>query len=257
MIPEIGLIGGTDSSGGAGLQADIETCSSINCRSFPVISAITSQAHNQQFQITPVPRGGFSSQMDSLLLRTIDTIKIGMLPDADAVQGVHQFLQRTAPKKVILDPVQKTSSGYRLISYEGWDRMIDLLLPDIDLLTPNLQEAHYLLGIDPKKKIPPFELAKRCLDLGPKAVLIKGGHTTHPQICQDLLLGVNIQTTFFTHQKQEGGTHIRGTGCRLGTAIACYWAKKGNLVRSIELAQSFLQNYIQKQLPLSAKSFSN
>lgn len=257
MIPVIGLIGGTDSSGGAGLQADIETCKDINCRGYPVISAITSQCHNQRFKITPVPQAGFSSQLDFLLNRSIDTIKIGMLPDTDAVQAVHQFLQKLGPKKVILDPVQKTSSGYRLISSEGWDRMIDLLLPAVDLLTPNLLEAHYLLGINPQKKISPSELAQRCLDLGPNAVLIKGGHTTHPKICKDLLLGVNIKTTLFTHQKQEGGTHIRGTGCRLGTAIACYWAKKGNLVRSIELAQSFLQNYIQKQLPLSAKSFSN
>jgi hydroxymethylpyrimidine kinase/phosphomethylpyrimidine kinase len=248
MIQKIGLIGGTDSSGGAGLQADTETCKDINCRGYPVISAITSQCHNQRFQITPVPEAGFSSQLDSLLNRCIDTIKIGMLPDADAVQAVYHFLGKLGPKKVILDPVQKTSSGYRLISPEGWDKMIDLLLPSIDLVTPNLLEAHYLLGINPKQKIAPPELAKRCLDLGPKAVLIKGGHTTHPQICQDLLLEANLETTLFTHQKQEGGTQIRGTGCRLGTAIACNWAKEKNLVRSIELAQSYLQNYIQKEL---------
>jgi hydroxymethylpyrimidine/phosphomethylpyrimidine kinase len=248
MIPKVGLIGGTDSSGGAGLQADTKTCKDINCMGYPVISAITSQCHNQRFQIIPVPEAGFSSQLDSLLNRSLDTIKIGMLPDADAVQAVYHFLGKLVPKKVILDPVQKTSSGYRLISPEGWDRMIDLLLPTIDLVTPNLLEAHYLLGISPKKKIDPSELAKRCLDLGPKAVLIKGGHTTHPQICQDLLLGDNIETTLFTHQKQEGGTRIRGTGCRLGTAIACNWAKEKTLIQSIELAQSYLQNYIQQEL---------
>ena len=104
-----------------------------------------------------------------------------MLPDADTVQAVYQFLQKLGPKKVILDPVQKTSSGYRLISPEGWDRMIDLLLPAVDLLTPNLLEAHYLLGINPQKKISPSELANRSLDLGPKAVLIKEGTQPTPK----------------------------------------------------------------------------
>ena len=249
MPPHIGLIGGTDSSGGAGLQADLETCNDLACNSYPVISAITLQNTLSSIRSYPTPRLGIQSQLSSLGEVIMDAVKIGMIPDETVVHEVKLFLQRKKCKKIILDPVKKTSMGHSLISENGWHKLIHELLPEVDLVTPNVDEAYFLLGLNPLEKMTPENLACLCLELGPKAVLLKGGHSVDSFHCTDILCRKDKPTVYFKNKRIVGGSEVRGTGCRLASAIACKWAQGNQLNQAVSEAQSFLQNYIKKNRP--------
>lgn len=254
MTYTIGLIGGTDSSGGSGLGADQKTISDHRCNAISVISAITFQNSSGQVKVHSTPKICFRSQLDSLLEKELDVVKIGMLPDAQAVEEVDRFLQIVRCKKVILDPVKKTSSGYELISNDGWISLVEKLLPKVHLITPNIEEAFALLETGVCSHILPIELAEKCLNLGAKSVLLKGGHIRNDQACIDYLISNNQRYKRFYYKRINGGTNIRGTGCRLASAIACAWAQNNELCKAIKAAGEYIQNYIKESL--TAQGFS-
>ena len=175
MSINIAIIGGTDSSGGAGLGADQKTIFDHNCSPHSVISAITLQ-NSSNVRIHPLPRLGLKSQLDSLSELTLDAIKIGMLPDESSVLEVLEFLKKFPNSKVILDPVRFSSSGFELMTTKAWIALKERLLPHVDLITPNMEEAKLLVGAAINERISSLDLAKKCLGLGAQAVLLKGGH---------------------------------------------------------------------------------
>ena len=241
---KIGIIGGTDSSGGAGLFADEETIYELGDRPFAVISAITQQCNSSKIRIHAVPALGLESQLDGLLQEELDAIKIGMLPDESSVRKVGEFLNKSSCTKVILDPVQMTSNGHSLITDKGWECLIKDLIPRVNLVTPNLQEAGKLLNINNSEKISPVFLANECSKLGAQSILLKGGHGDGEQ-STDLLVEGTSPVIEYKWERITGGTKVRGTGCRLASAISCNWAKTNHLANSVKEAGKYLQNYIR------------
>ncbi|MEK9772340.1 MAG: hydroxymethylpyrimidine/phosphomethylpyrimidine kinase [Opitutae bacterium] len=249
MPPNIGVIGGTDSSGGSGLGADERTISDLGCTAFCAVSAITYQNQSSHIRIHAVPLVGFKSQLDTLAEQRLDAVKIGMLPDARAVEAVALFLDQINCDRVIMDPVKKTSNGHDLISADGWTSLVKELLPRVDLLTPNLEEVLSLLGQNHSAGLQPPELVEKCIELGAKAVLLKGGHLPGTDSVTDFFLSHDQEYKSFSYPRMKGGTGVRGTGCRLASAIACEWARPNELEKAVKRAGEYLQTYIKKILP--------
>ena len=255
MTRAIGLIAGTDSSGGAGIGADQTTITDHQCIDFSVVSAITFQNSVTQPKIYPVPHNGLRSQLNDLLQEKIDSIKIGMLPDIEAVEAVEQFLSLIECDKVILDPVKSTSSGYKLISNDGWKAMVDRIIPKVQLVTPNIPEALALLDMNQNTVMDHLELAEKCLKLGSNSILLKGGHFPDPKTSTDILVSEGQSPSKFRYERMQGGSEVRGTGCRLTSAIACNWAKEQELHEAVENAGKYVQEYIKNSLPTDQELF--
>ena len=145
---------------------------------------------------------------------------------------------------MILDPVQMTSNGHSLITDKGWECLIKDLIPRVNLVTPNLQEAGKLLNINNSEKISPVFLANECSKLGAQSILLKGGHGGGEQ-STDLLVEGTSPVIEYKWERITGGTKVRGTGCRLASAISCNWAKTNHLANSVKEAGKHLQNYIR------------
>lgn len=247
MTKEIGVIGGTDSSQGAGLGADQKTINDHGCNHHSVMSAITFQ-NSIPSRIHPIPVIALKHQLKCLSKIPLDAIKIGMLPEEESIFELVDFLKNSQCSKIILDPVRSSSSGTELLPAKAWESLITHLVPYSHLITPNLIEAKLLLGIDLSAKTQPIELARACLELGSNSVLLKGGHMDDPSYSTDIWVTHNKGPQFFQYRRIPGGTKVRGTGCRLASAISCEWALSGNLERSIEHAGKYLQRYIQVNL---------
>ncbi len=244
---KIGLIGGTDSSNGSGLRADLQTVEKMNCHAIPAISAITLQNNPQNVRIFPVSPDGLNGQLSELLKVDLHAIKIGMLPDRSSVQIVCDFLDAIPCPKVVLDPVHSTSSGHRLITKEGWDLLLENLLPRVGLVTPNLDEVVHMLGKEFLDETNPVKLLNQWIGSRTKAILLKGGHNP-TEWCTDLLLEENKSFLEFKRKYINGGGQVRGTGCRLATAIACFWAKGNTLGLAVEQAGKYLHEYILQKV---------
>jgi hydroxymethylpyrimidine/phosphomethylpyrimidine kinase len=247
MAINIAIIGGTDSSGGAGLGADQKTILDHNCSPHSAISAITFQ-NSSKARIHPLPRPGLKSQLDSLSELALDAIKIGMLPDESSVLEVLEFIKKFPDSKVILDPVRFSSSGFELMTTQAWFTLKERLLPHVDLITPNMEEAKLLVGAAINERISSLDLAKKCLGLGAQAVLLKGGHDDDPKVCTDILAQQKQGTELLKYPRIDGGTEVRGTGCRMASAIACQWANQGDLLPAVQGAGQYMQNYINESL---------
>lgn len=243
----VALIGGHDSTGGAGILADQETVTAHGHLPKCLVTAITLQQNPYRFKIVKFHQYGIKSQLADLNDHPIDALKIGMLPDQDAVIAVSDFIYQHADIPVILDPVLKTSKGHRLIDQAGWNSLVEYLLPKIDLITPNINEALELNS--PKTtNLNPLELAKLWIDKGANAVLIKGGHLKG-EFSTDTLLTQEGNYTEFKWRRVDGGSEVRGTGCRLASAIACNMGERLNLEDAARRAGEYMQSYLLKNSP--------
>ena len=236
-------IGGTDSSGGAGLSADIQTFKILGGDCLLCITAVTAQSNGCYIDTHAVPPSMINAQLKSIGDKKIDAVKIGMLPNTEAIEIVADFISQISCKNVILDPVMKSSSGGRLFMEESIELLKDLLFPHITLITPNFAEANILTN----ESVVEFEhlpgLAKKCIEMGVDSVLIKGGHITE-KTCRDLLLTQNRQL-IFENKRIPGGTQVRGTGCRLASAITYYLAIDClSLEGAVKKANNYLHEYI-------------
>ena len=205
-----------------------------------LVSAITLQNTNKGIRIFEVPTEGLNSQFSDLVREPVHGLKIGMLPNANAVEMVSKLLQRQKFFPVVLDPLFKSSSEHPLIDQGGWNAIKHTLLPQVDLVTPNLLEAKQMLCMEHDNP-EPSRLAEGWIGLGTNALLIKGGHGKG-EYSVDFLYNMKGLSTQFKWKRVEGGTNIRGTGCRLSTAITCHWAMTGNLEQSIRRGGSTSSN---------------
>ncbi len=242
----IAAIGGSDSSGGAGISVDESVILGHGCIPKCTISAITAQFNPGRIRITEIPGPGLRSQLESLLDHDLHAIKIGMLPNEESIDLAVDFVIRSSCPIVIVDPVRKTSSGHSLISNQGWDTLRTRLLPLADLITPNLEEAKFLVDCKSSKENV-HKLGNACLELGARSVLIKGGHACGEE-SNDLLFQTQHHPISYRWPRVEGGTSVRGTGCRLAASIACHWATSNDLPSSIEKAGNYVQEYISGQV---------
>ncbi len=246
-MPRILVIGGSDSSGGAGVFADVKTCHDLGCEVSVAVTAVTAQNARKHYHSHVLPKQTLQSQLFALSDSRIDAVKIGMLPNLESIELVRDFLLAHPFGSVVLDPVFSSSSGGSLSTEEGIASLDNRLFPYVSLVTPNLFEATRLVKQAGLKADSQKQLASACLELGAIAALVKGGHYSGEE-CTDLLATDEEKIFTFSRKRIAGGSKVRGTGCRLATAIACFQAKGHELKDSVGLACEYLSGYISAQV---------
>jgi len=243
--PRILSIAGSDSSGGAGIQADIKTITMLGGYAMTAITAVTAQNSVGLQAIAPLGAEVVATQIRSCIEDIgVDAIKIGMLHDVDIITQVAQVLEpldREIP--VILDPVMVATSGAALIAPDASEALQDRLFPLASLLTPNLPELGYLLGVELTDSSQMAEAAEQLAIRTGSAVLAKGGHTSDERII-DILFAPGERAVQFNHARINT-PHTHGTGCTLSSAIATLLGHGQPLEHAVRLARQFVFQAIQ------------
>lgn len=245
--PTVLVIAGADSSGGAGLSRDLRVLADCDVAAAVAVTAVTAQSHTHVHAIHTLPPEMIREQISAALeANAIRAIKIGMLGTHASVEAVARSLPVNDAVPIVLDPVLASSSGTSLLDDGGRDALRQLLLPNVTLITPNIPEAAALLGeaqADDEATV--IEYALRIRELGPQAVLIKGGHAAGPE-CVDILVSGKEEIVRMASRRIP--VSMRGTGCALASAIAA------GLARGLPLAYAcrFAKNYLTSELELLA-----
>ncbi len=232
-------VAGSDSGGGAGIQADLKTFAALGVYGASVVTALTAQNTRGVQGVMAVPPEFVARQMESVFSDLeVRAVKIGMLANGDVIAAVAEELRRHAAAQVVLDPVMVATSGDRLIAEDAVARLREDLLPLADVLTPNLPEAAALLG----ERVAEDEAemaaqARRLLALGPRAILLKGGHADGPESV-DLLVDREGVHRLAAERVATRNTH--GTGCTLSSALAAFMARGLSLHDAADGAKAYL-----------------
>lgn len=237
-------IAGSDSGGGAGIQADLKTFSALGVYGASVLTAVTAQNTRAVTAVHAIPENVIAAQIEAVLGDLdVGAIKIGMLATTPIIETVAGALAGFSGP-IVLDPVMVAKSGDPLLADDAASSLCDILLPRATVLTPNLPEAARLLGEAEARDT--AEMRKQgfaLADMGPDAVLMKGGHGTG-DVCTDLLVGPDGAVSEFTAPRVETrNTH--GTGCTLSSAIAAGLAKGLPVAGAVGAAHDYLQGAIR------------
>lgn len=230
------IIAGSDSGGGAGIQADLKTVTCLGGYAMTAVTALTAQNTEGVFAIHDVPPAFVSEQIRRVVDDIgVDVIKIGMLHRADVVEIVAETLQALAPcVPLVVDPVMLAKGGASLLQAAAVEALRRWLVPRASLLTPNLPEARILAsgGGDG------VALATAVLELGPAAVLLKGGHGEGP-VLSDILVQNGIDAKTFQSRRIDA-SHTHGTGCTLASAIATGLAQNMDMTAAVERGRAYV-----------------
>ena len=232
-------IAGSDSSGGAGIQADLKTFAALGVYGASVITALTAQNTRGASGIHAVPAGFVTAQIDAVFSDLhVDAVKIGMAAEFATIDAIAAGLTRWSPKHVVLDPVMVATSGDRLLATEAVDALRTKLMPRASLVTPNLPEAAALLDEPVALDESAIESqGKRLLALGCRAVLIKGGHGEGAESI-DYLVSSGGTIALAAPRVATKNTH--GTGCSLSSAIAAGLAKGEDMESAVRNAKAWV-----------------
>jgi len=248
MIPKskVLIIAGSDSSGGAGIQADIKTVSALGCYAMTAITAVTVQNTTGVKSIIPIKPKEISNQIE-FTARDIkpNAIKIGMLHSAKVISAVMKSLKKIDIKKIVLDPVMVAKGGTKLINNEAIDEIKKKLMKKILLITPNIPEAELLTNTKINSLNDMIKAGQLLINLGAKNVLIKGGHLKSNEI-NDILLNKKIIKIFKNKKYKSKNTH--GTGCTLSSAIATNLSCGKDLIKSCEQGIKYVNEAIKSNL---------
>ena len=236
------IIAGSDSSGGAGIQADIKTITALGSFAMTAITAVTSQNTTGVKSIVPIPPKEIFNQIvfTSKDIKP-DAIKIGMLHSTKVIDHVVKSLNIIKIKKIVLDPVMVAKGGAKLIDNKAIKSLKLKLIKRAILITPNIPEAEVITKIKIKTKEDMVFAAKKLLEFGTKNVLIKGGHLDS-KIVQDILVNKSEIKEFNNHRYKTKNTH--GTGCTLSTAITTFLSCGKPIKKSCELAIKYVNSAI-------------
>ena len=240
------IIAGSDSSGGAGIQADIKTVTALGSYAMTAITAVTIQNTTGVNSIVPIDPNEISNQIEftSKDIRP-DAIKIGMLHSAEVIKSVMRSLDLIKVKKIILDPVMVAKGGANLIDDRAVKLLKNELINKVSLITPNIPEAEMLTNIKIKTKEDMIFAASILVNLGAKNVFIKGGHLDS-KVVQDIF--VNKKEIMIIENKRITTSNTHGTGCTLSSAISTFFACGKTLKKSCELATKYVNNSIRSNL---------
>lgn len=236
-------IAGSDSGGGAGIQADLKTFAAVGVYGASVITAVTAQNTVEVRAIHDVPTDVIAEQLDAVFDDIqIHAVKIGMLSRPEVIETVVAALDRHQAVNIVLDPVMVAKSGDKLLNDDAIAVLREHLIPRATVITPNLPEAAEILGETPVTQAQAMTgVGERLLALGAQGVVLKGGHLADTQ-SSDLLLSGNRSWWFTTPRIDTRNTH--GTGCTLSSAIAGYLARGCELPVAVEHAKTYVQNAI-------------
>jgi hydroxymethylpyrimidine/phosphomethylpyrimidine kinase len=232
-------IAGSDSGGGAGIQADLKTFSALRVYGASVLTALTAQNTHGVHAIHDVPPTFVAAQMDAVFSDFhVAAVKIGMLSQPEVIKTVAAGLARHRQEKVVLDPVMVAASGDRLLVPEAVDVLREILIPRSLLITPNLPEAAALLEAPVAASEDEMrDQGERLLALGCRAVLVKGGHAHG---CESVDLLVQRGSVLRLAAKRIPTEHTHGTGCTLSSAIAAGLAKGHTLADAVREAKTYV-----------------
>lgn len=242
--PRVLSIAGSDSSGGAGIQADLKTFAALGCYGMTAITALTAQNTLGVRAIHGVPPQMLRDQIDAVVEDIgLDAVKIGMLHAPDIVQTVAEAIDRHALKKVVLDPVMVATSGAVLIENPAIAALVRELFPRADVVTPNLDEASLLVGRPLISEHDMEAAAQELLAMGAQAVLLKGGHLAG-DVVRDLLVTQNGELHWMRAPRiHSANTH--GTGCTLSSAIAAQLALGVTLLEAVQAARAYVRGALE------------
>jgi hydroxymethylpyrimidine/phosphomethylpyrimidine kinase len=238
-------IAGFDGSGGAGIQADLKTFSALGCYGMTVLTALPVQNTCGVRSCYPIPLQAIEEQLEAIFddIKP-DSIKIGMLFNAEIIELVASFLKKNALHiPIVLDPVTVAKSGDALLVPEAVGSLISNLFPLATLVTPNIPEACVLTGLNLQSEEDMLLIGKKLLEFGPQYILLKGGHLAS-STSNDLLLGKDGTCHWFKSPRiNSKNTH--GTGCTLSAAIAACFAQKIEIQKACGIAKNYLFHAIK------------
>ncbi|MDU5110113.1 MAG: bifunctional hydroxymethylpyrimidine kinase/phosphomethylpyrimidine kinase [Clostridium sp.] len=245
-IPTL-TIAGSDSSGGAGIQADLKTFSAIGTYGMSVITAITAQNTEGVFMVEDLSKEIIRKQIE-VVIEDIKpkAIKIGMVSNPEIINEIVDTLSKYDIEYLVVDPVMISKSGFYLLKPEAKDALIKNLIPKAYILTPNTLEAEEISGVKINTLEDMKEAGEKILDLGPTYVLMKGGHLEGEAI--DILIGKDVYKELKSDRLNNKNTH--GTGCTLSSAITSYLALGNEIEKSVELAKEYITNAIKNSFDI-------
>ena len=248
MLPKskVLIIAGSDSSGGAGIQADIKTVTALGSYAMTAVTATTAQNTTGVNSVVPIP----PKEIEKEILFTSkdiepDAIKIGMLHSSDLINSVIKSLRKIKTKKIILDPVMVAKGGFKLINDRAIKTLREKLIKIVYIMTPNIPEAEVLTKIKIQSSEDMIQAANILLKFGVKNILIKGGHR-NTKTMQDVLLNKKELKIFKNKKIKTKNTH--GTGCTLSSAITTFLACGKNINKSCELGIKYVNQSIRSNL---------
>jgi len=248
MTPPICLtIAGSDSGGGAGIQADIKTFAALRCYGASVITAVTAQNTLRVAAVHEIPTDIIAAQIDAVLDDIgAHAVKTGMLSSASIIDTVAQRLRHHRVTNLVVDPVMVAKSGDRLLRSDAIDALRTRLLPLAAVVTPNIPEAEALTGLNITNAAQAKEAAKRIVAMGARAVVVKGGHLPGP--ATDRLYDGHAFHEFTSARIDTKNTH--GTGCTFASAIAAGLAHNLPLVDAFAQAKDYVTSALKAACPV-------
>jgi hydroxymethylpyrimidine kinase/phosphomethylpyrimidine kinase len=238
-------IAASDSCGGAGIHADIKTITGLGCHTVTAVTAITAQNSHGVFALHKAPEGFISLQIETIVKDLLpDAVKIGMLPGGSAIREVAGIIIKTGIENIVLDPVMKASAGGYFLEDSSITVMKKILLPLVNVITPNMDEAGALIGDSVGNIKEMEEAAKELKQLGPD-VIITGGHLQ--ESCVDLLYDGRDMHHFPDSKIDTANTH--GSGCVFSASVAAFLALDHNLVDAARLAHMYTRRAIERGYP--------
>jgi hydroxymethylpyrimidine/phosphomethylpyrimidine kinase len=244
QYPRVLSIAGSDSGGGAGIQADLKTIAALGCYGMTAITALTAQNTTGVRAIHGVPAQMLADQIDAVVGDIgVDAVKVGMLHAPEIVRTVAAAIDRHRLQRVVLDPVMIATSGAVLIGEDAVSVLVRELFPKAVVITPNLDEAALLVGRPLGNEADMEAAARQLLEMGARAVLVKGGHLTG-DIVSDLLLERDGDPCWMRGVRiHSPNTH--GTGCTLSSAIAAHLALGADLPEAMQRAREYVRGALQ------------
>lgn len=233
-------IAGSDSGGGAGIQADLKTFSALGCYGMSVITALTAQNTVAVTGIHPVPPEFIGEQIDAVVSDIgVDAVKIGMLHSPEVIRVVAERLEKRGCQQIVLDPVMIAKSGDKLLRDDAVEALKKELIPMATVITPNLPEASVLLGWPVTHRAQMADACRELASLGCDAVFLKGGHLDD-DVAADLLYEPKTGGIVEFESPRVATQNSHGTGCTISSAIAAGLAKGLPLVDAVNAAKSYI-----------------
>lgn len=247
--PRVCVVAGSDPSGGAGLQADLKVLQALGVYGTSAVTALTVQDTVRVHEVSPVDPFLVERQLETVLDDVgADCIKIGMLAKRATVELVTRVCERKARGlPIVLDPVLVSSSGHELLEVDGHAVLIQRLMPLCALVTPNVQEAALITGLEVSEEAHMYQAADRLLLMGQAAVLITGGHLPGDTVVDLLRTADGLERRF---ESPRWPVSPHGTGCAIATAIAAGLAHGFTLESAVERAHDFVHAAIERSLRL-------
>ncbi len=245
-------VAGSDSGGGAGIEADLKTIAALGGYGMAAITSITAQNTVTVSRIYDLPPEEVAGQMAAVLSDIgADAMKTGMLSNENIIGAITEVLQQYPVEKLVIDPVMISKSGAALLQESAQQALQDKLFPLAYLVTPNVPEAEVLSGVKIASETDMAKAAQRILQLGAKMVLMKGGHLSGEQAV-DCLFSGDGELLCRVSSKRIETKNTHGTGCTFSAALACLLGQGMEAVEAAETAKEFLTGAILQALPLGA-----